>query len=609
MMPFNVFARVKDMTRETKLGLVVSCSFLALLGVVLVLKVTERPEEGQGTEVAAAGPNEAPPDAKPAPAGVQQTRPPEEPGRLPALDDPNVKQASGVTESPPPPVKKEGAKPPPSGNTESGLPDVPPPAPPALTPAPTGDLSEFWGNVAIAARTNRSATTAPLPPTGTGAVVPPWPVEPSGLWATALLAARTKKSAPMALAGGTGAPGQKAGTDDVPPLPPVPGDGQKVAGEDNLPPIPGTEGTRPPAKATGASGWFAVAALAKGGSATTGSKGGASGTATPPPPPPPVTEKHDDIPPLPDLPPATGTGNTGGTASPTPQKPKKEDTPPLPPVPGKNVTPPPPPPTPDLPPADGAGKTGSAVTGAGTGKQDDSVPTIDVGNIGVNTGGSKPARANDPPPVGTKPPVSPRPAPAKEDEPIVVGMGSGASVPPLTLSPAPATGAVRSSQPDVVSYAEDSYVAAAGDTFQSISKAKYGTEAYGQALYLFNRSHPLAGDELLQSAALRAKQTVYLPPGQVLKSRYASVINDGGTPAASGVAVGTTARRADAFPAAARTYRVAPGGEKVYDIARNLLGDGNRWPEIQKLNPGWNWEMPIPADVSLQVPADARLPR
>jgi hypothetical protein len=524
MMPFNLVARVKNMTRETKLGLAVSCSFLGLLGVVLALKLTERPEEDQGgAEVAAAGPGEAPPAAKPGPTPVaQQTGPAQEPGPFPVKEDPNVRPVAGPVT---PPAQKSGAKPSATGNASSGLPDLPdlpPTAPPPATPV--GSLG-FWDTVAKSALTNGTVVPA-LPP-----ALPPVTVAtaPNGLFGPFLKVARTRAALPPV-----------ASADTVPPPPPP------------LPPIPGEGGNKP---APGAGGWFTTAALAK-------ASGASTAGALPPP--------------LPALPPA---------AAPSPLLPENKDTvPPLPALPG-------------LPPAEGPGK---AVTGAAPAKSQDTVPSIDVQGIEVGTGGGKPIKVGEPVPGDTKqPPVAARPSPpaVPRDEPIVVGVRPSAAVPPLSLPAAPA---VRSAQPDVVSYTEESYVAGAGDTFRSISKAKYGTEAYGQALYLFNRSHPLAGDDLLQSDALKARQTVYVPPAQVLESRYAGAVN-----ARSGVTVGSTSQRAEA----PRSYRVAVGGEKVYDIARNLLGDGNRWVEIQKLNPGWNWEVPLPPGVTLQVPSDARLPQ
>jgi hypothetical protein len=564
MMPFNVVARVKNMTRETKLGLAVSCSFLGLVGVVLVLKMTERPEEEQGPEVAAAAPNEAPPPAPapetnpwqkidpPAPAAGKNA-----PGPFTIADDKVIPVSGPVSPAPPPPeTKKTVPHLPPVTGGDPTIPLLPPVDVPTTEVGSGGGKAVKPGAGALTTSNPKKEKATPLPPPVPTTAAPRgnWP------WQTALLAARSKKGP----AGASGSvpplpPVPSAPAD--PPLPPVPGDGPKVVEGGELPPIPGVDGDKSPAN--GAGGWLTVAALAKAGDATPAPKGGTTGGITLPPPPPPPPDTNVTAPPLP-----------------------------------------------DLPPAGGAGKAVAAVTGTGPKEQHDAIPSIDVGTIDVGTGG-KPIKVSDPPAVATKPPLSPRPAPAPstETEPIVVGARPDASVPPLRLSPSPAPASVRSAQPDVVSYTEDSYVAAAGDTFRSISKAKYGNEAYGHALYLFNRSHPLAGDELLQTDALQARQTVYVPPAKILESRYAAAISDAGAPGASGVSVGTTSRRADASPAAARTYRVAAGGEKVYDIARSLLGDGNRWVEIQKLNPGWNWEVPIPANVTLQVPADARPPR
>jgi hypothetical protein len=107
---------------------------------------------------------------------------------------------------------------------------------------------------------------------------------------------------------------------------------------------------------------------------------------------------------------------------------------------------------------------------------------------------------------------------------ISVGGAPTTSAPPLSV---PATAApARPTQPEVISYVEETHVAAAGDTFESISRAKYETDKYARALYLFNRSHPLAGDELLQDDRLKPQQRVYIPPAEILESRYAAAIKD-----------------------------------------------------------------------------------
>ena len=131
-------------------------------------------------------------------------------------------------------------------------------------------------------------------------------------------------------------------------------------------------------------------------------------------------------------------------------------------------------------------------------------------------------------------------------------------------------------------------------------------------LYLFNRSHPLAEDDLAPDAPLKARQKLYIPPAEILEARYPDQIPGAAPPAATPtVTVGASPARSPAAPAPTagpRSYRVGASGELEYDIARNLLGDGNRWVEIYKLNPGWLPEKPIPAGTTLTLPADARLP-
>jgi hypothetical protein len=305
-----------------------------------------------------------------------------------------------------------------------------------------------------------------------------------------------------------------------------------------------------------------------------------------PPPLPPVAEKKE-TPAPPPLPPVAEKKD----APPLPPVAEKKDAPPPLPVPEKKDTVTPSPTGHDLPPVAGSGSTDTAGT-------HDKAPTVEIKGIDGGDGGGQKAVAEPRQAPGTGS------LPMKEAEPIVVGVKPTASVPPLSIPSA----TVRGAQPDVVSYTEENYSAGPGDSFQSISRKMYGTDAYARALYLFNRSHPLADDSLLDSEALRAKQTVYIPPADILNSRYAHEIPDAPAVGKPAVSVGSTSQRIS--PAAApRSYRVAAGGEKVYDIARNLLGDGNRWVEIQKLNPGWNWEMPLPPGATLQMPADARLPQ
>src|SRR5262249_512291 len=76
MMPLHLRARVTNMTRETKLGLGVSCSFLCLLGAGVGLKLTEPPEgdpgsaaDGRGWAAVGVGKNERTAERGPAQPG------------------------------------------------------------------------------------------------------------------------------------------------------------------------------------------------------------------------------------------------------------------------------------------------------------------------------------------------------------------------------------------------------------------------------------------------------------------------------------------------------------------------------------------------------------
>ncbi len=528
MKPFNVIARVKNMTRETKLGLLVSCSFLGLLAAVLGMKMTERPEESPDAEVAAASPNDTPPtpksDSPPAAAPApDRPAPPALPTDLHATP---IVQTSGTTAAPgtsgkstdiglPPlasvnangkltfnskPGEKNG-----SAGAVEGLPPIP--AVPA-TPQVVAD------------------TAVKPPPPGAGGLL-------SGVWSRIRLPAglATKKSRNT---DGDAKNGNKPVAKVGEGLPPTAGPGKPGGGSlPDLPPI------APP--------------------------GDKKDAAAVPPPLPPVEQ------------PSTGAkpAVTGATASPAaPLRPVAAA--PLPPV--------------ALPDTGDNGKASTPAPAAVKSANDQGAgkaPTFDVGNISTGTGGrvSSPA----PPPV----------AAVKEPDAIPVGRPPSVAVPPLPVAASP----TRQTKPDVVSYTEETYVANAGDSYQSISRKKYGTDSFAHALYLFNRSHPLAGEEVTQGETVKPKQSVYLPPAEILQSRYAETVSGAKTGAASGVSVGSTSQRASA----PRGYRVAAGGEKLYDIAVRLLGDGNRWVELRDQNPGWNPALPIPAGTTLTVPGDARV--
>ena len=158
----------------------------------------------------------------------------------------------------------------------------------------------------------------------------------------------------------------------------------------------------------------------------------------------------------------------------------------------------------------------------------------------------------------------------------------------------------------VESYDEETYVCRPSDTFRSISQAYFKTDKYERALLLFNRNHPLATEAVRQNPpALREGQSVYIPPQRILDKYYGSVIGDGSSQAPA--AIPTSQSGQQNSPATEKAYRVRANGEMFYDIARRTLGSGERWQEIYRLNPRFDPKDPVPAGSELRVPSDARI--
>jgi nucleoid-associated protein YgaU len=193
--------------------------------------------------------------------------------------------------------------------------------------------------------------------------------------------------------------------------------------------------------------------------------------------------------------------------------------------------------------------------------------------------------------------------------------------------PAPATGA-----PQVESYDEETYPCQAGDSFRSISKDRYGSEKYERALLLFNRNHPLAGAAVQQEAPQLSGQSIYIPPARILDRYYASAIVDASTaaPVASLGVPGNSAstnleppsvpRSVPSFPTSTnnkdavlkpiakdKIYRVRGNDEMLWDIARRTLNDGERWKDVYKLNKDLDPLKAVPVGYDLHLPPDARL--
>ncbi|HKI31863.1 MAG TPA: hypothetical protein VKA46_08340 [Gemmataceae bacterium] len=252
------------------------------------------------------------------------------------------------------------------------------------------------------------------------------------------------------------------------------------------------------------------------------------------------------------------------------------------------------------------------------GKPHEKNPTIEIAPAEGGTSGEISISVGGVPPLEAKPAVPPKPATpgtvaslpkGPAPDPIHIGTTPSVSVPPLSIPAAPAPALiVRGAQPDVISYTEEPYGAKPGDTFKSISEAKYGTDKYASALYHFNHSHPLIEGDLPEETPLTPAQKIYLPPPEILKTRYPEQVPGSAPAPATGATIDPAPQRSSA-PPAPRKYQVGSGGEFEYDIARKLLGNGERWMEIKDLNPGWRPEVPIPEGTQLTLPPDARVPQ
>jgi hypothetical protein len=181
-------------------------------------------------------------------------------------------------------------------------------------------------------------------------------------------------------------------------------------------------------------------------------------------------------------------------------------------------------------------------------------------------------------------------------------------------------------QPQVDSYDEETYSCKPNDTFRAISQDFYRTDKYERALLLFNRNHPLATDAVRKDPpALQPGQPVYVPPARILEKYYASAITDLPAPPSSpGPSAGAEtlpAIRPASTPAAPsipangtklavakeKLYRVQGDGEMILEVARRTLGNGDRWPEIYRLNPKLDPSVLIPAGSEIRLPGDAHV--
>ncbi len=171
-----------------------------------------------------------------------------------------------------------------------------------------------------------------------------------------------------------------------------------------------------------------------------------------------------------------------------------------------------------------------------------------------------------------------------------------------------------SSPVEVRSFDYELYQPQAGDTFATISLAKYKSDRYHQALAQFNRERDP------QMVAPQPGKAVLIPPADHLESRYPQAIPGGVSspkPMPEGAAGSRYPTEDFTKEAASADWAKSGGGEKQYrvqkddtiwSIAKRTLGAGDRWPDILKLNRDALRDVnQLPAGMVLRLPADAKV--
>jgi hypothetical protein len=227
--------------------------------------------------------------------------------------------------------------------------------------------------------------------------------------------------------------------------------------------------------------------------------------------------------------------------------------------------------------------------------------------------GPKPLDNPPPPAANTNNPPAGRP-----DRPM--GGLDEAAGPPLRAAATGGEGPGAAKPPQVRDYYSKKFVCTDKvRSFDAISKESYGSEKYGLALLLFNRDGPGIDGVNNGAALLPVGQAVLLPPVAVLEDRYPGQIRDYRPPSSAAIVTGppvavtppavtpgpTPMSSGQAAPGP--DYRVQGNGEMLYEIARNTLGDGHRWPEIYRLNPNVQPQQAIPGGTVLHLPLGARV--
>ena len=560
--------------REVKIGILVVFSVLLLVGGILFYKLYL---VGQPPPAVAEAGKEPP--AKPAPAPAAATAPTAAPPAAPAPTAPTRPPALPTAPTSPPSAAPPPVPPlaPPPPVVSTAPPAAPPEEPPALS------LPKETAEAALAAARASGRQTAAL-------------IRAAAWTARQVADAPSGEAAPeQILSKPFALKEENAGTDEDGPSARIGTVTPRSAAPPTAPPAPDTPS--PPRDARVASG-------------------------SPPTAPasPPPADTGGGTKPRPPASPPGGSGSTAAAPTDLPPVPLK----PLPPVEASRPL------TPIAP--DEASRATSRIPPRFERTYDP--PATPEKPVAEHT----PTRTADPAgtPPSASPPAASTPAPLRAEETIINGV-------PVTVRPQPnwagvntprrgvpvvLTGPGQSGGVPVEAYDVRRYLVRPGDTFASISQSYYHTDRYQDALAQYNREQ----DPSLET--LQPGKIVFLPQADYLERRYltssagraapagsAAVPPVVGTPAhtlgppvsryAPGLPPGTTAREAAqadwTMPSGQKLYQVRPN-DTIWAIAKRTLGDGERWPEILRLNREQLRDVnQLRVGMTLRLPDDAKL--
>ena len=158
----------------------------------------------------------------------------------------------------------------------------------------------------------------------------------------------------------------------------------------------------------------------------------------------------------------------------------------------------------------------------------------------------------------------------------------------------------------------DLYYPKQGDSYEAISQEYYNDRRFAKALEMFNRNQQLQGG-----------RAVDVPPIHILKKRFPGLVGSvtpaggsGSLPTSTGPNWTASGDRSEPVPTRATggnnargVFVVPAGGMTLKAVAREALGNEQRWRDLWDLNPQFtDTSQMLPAGTEVKLPSDARRP-